>query len=603
MCPFYDIISHMNYKSKDLKEMASAVRAWALYAIRTAASGHIGIVLGAADVVTVVFANFLRRGRDRFVMSAGHGSALLYSVLKLAGYDIGDMESFRKVGGLPGHPEYGIDGVDATTGPLGQGVGNAVGMALAAKVKNTDSRVYCLCSDGDLMEGVAQESIAFAGRYKLNNLVLLWDDNGVSIDGDAQTDMDVPARMTAAGWRVMSVDGHDFAQIGRALDVAKRSDVPVFIQCVTQIGQGASVAGTNKAHGFGVSDSELMQLVQKFISPCGDNLWRNVAMEQLPVVGTDVDCRLPHAVLSDVPEKISTRELSGMYLNSLIQAGADIIGGSADLGGSTNVRVSASRDIAANDFSGNYINFGVREGAMAAILNGMALSGMRVFGSTFLVFSDYMRPAMRLSALMGVPVVYVLTHDSVAVGEDGPTHQPIEQLPSLRMIPNMNVFRPCNGAEVIYAWRRALTEKARPSCIVLSRQKFKQYATPLGADLARGAYVIRPANSARVRATIIATGGEVPLAIAVAEKLGNGIQVVSMPSVADFRAQSPEYKQQILRGFVIAIEAAASAPWFEFADAVVGIDRFGLSGDADAVCSALGFGVDAIVADIESKLK
>ena len=592
----------MNYKSKDLKEMASAVRAWALYAIRTAASGHIGIVLGAADVVTVVFANFLRRGRDRFVMSAGHGSALLYSVLKLAGYDIGDMESFRKVGGLPGHPEYGIDGVDATTGPLGQGVGNAVGMALAAKVKNTDSRVYCLCSDGDLMEGVAQESIAFAGRYKLNNLVLLWDDNGVSIDGDAQTDMDVPARMTAAGWRVMSVDGHDFAQIGRALDVAKRSDVPVFIQCVTQIGQGASVAGTNKAHGFGVSDSELMQLVQKFISPCGDNLWRNVAMEQLPVVGTDVDYRLPHAVLSDVPEKISTRELSGMYLNSLIQAGADIVGGSADLGGSTNVRVSASRDIAANDFSGNYINFGVREGAMAAILNGMALSGMRVFGSTFLVFSDYMRPAMRLSALMGVPVVYVLTHDSVAVGEDGPTHQPIEQLPSLRMIPNMNVFRPCNGTEVIYAWRRALTEKARPSCIVLSRQKFKQYATPLGADLARGAYVIRPANSARVRATIIATGGEVPLAIAVAEKLGNGVQVVSMPSVADFRAQSPEYKQQILRGFVIAIEAAASAPWFEFADAVVGIDRFGLSGDADAVCSALGFDVDAIVADIKGKL-
>ncbi len=593
----------MNYKSKDLKEMASAVRAWALYAIRTAASGHIGIVLGAADVVTVVFANFLRRGRDRFVMSAGHGSALLYSVLKLAGYDIGDMESFRKVGGLPGHPEYGIDGVDATTGPLGQGVGNAVGMALAAKVKNTDSRVYCLCSDGDLMEGVAQESIAFAGRYKLNNLVLLWDDNGVSIDGDAQTDMDVPSRMTAAGWRVMSVDGHDFAQIGRALDVAKRSDVPVFIQCVTQIGQGASVAGTNKAHGFGVSDSELMQLVQKFISPCGDNLWRNVAMEQLPVVGTDVDYRLPHAVLSDVPEKISTRELSGMYLNSLIQAGADVVGGSADLGGSTNVRVSASRDIVANDFSGNYINFGVREGAMAAILNGMALSGMRVFGSTFLVFSDYMRPAMRLSALMGVPVVYVLTHDSVAVGEDGPTHQPIEQLPSLRMIPNMNVFRPCNGTEVIYAWRRALTEKARPSCIVLSRQKFKQYATPLGADLARGAYVIRPANSARVRATIIATGGEVPLAIAVAEKLGNGVQVVSMPSVADFRAQSPEYKQQILRGFVIAIEAAASAPWFEFADAVVGIDRFGLSGDADAVCSALGFDVDAIVADIESKLK
>ena len=220
----------MKYISKDLKDMASAVRAWALYAIRTAASGHVGIVLGAADVVTVVFANFLRRGRDRFVMSAGHGSALLYSVLKLAGYNIGDMESFRKIGGLPGHPEYGIDGADATTGPLGQGVGNAVGMAMAAKIQNTDSRVYCLCSDGDLMEGVAQESIAFAGRYKLNNLVLLWDDNGVSIDGVAQTDIDVPARMVAAGWRVMSVDGHDLAQINRALENATKSDRPVFVQ-------------------------------------------------------------------------------------------------------------------------------------------------------------------------------------------------------------------------------------------------------------------------------------------------------------------------------------------------------------------------------------
>ena len=358
----------MKYISKDLKDMASAVRAWAMYAIRTAASGHVGIVLGAADVVTVVFANFLRRGRDRFVMSAGHGSALLYSVLKLAGYNIGDMESFRKIGGLPGHPEYGIDGVDATTGPLGQGVGNAVGMAMAAKIQNTDSRVYCLCSDGDLMEGVAQESIAFAGRYKLNNLVLLWDDNGVSIDGVAQTDIDVPARMVAAGWRVMSVDGHDLAQINRVLENAKKSDLPVFVQCKTQIGRDSSVAGTRKAHGLAINDSELMQLVQKFISPCGDNLWRNVAMENLAVVSGNEQYNLPHAVLGDVPEKISTRELSGMYLGALLGAGADIIGGSADLGDSTNVHVSGARDINANDFVGNYINFGVREGAMAAIL-------------------------------------------------------------------------------------------------------------------------------------------------------------------------------------------------------------------------------------------
>ncbi len=593
----------MNYNSKDLKEMANSVRAWALHAIRNAGSGHIGVVLGAADIITVVYANFLRRGRDRFVMSAGHGSALLYSVLKLVGYNVGDMETFRKIGGLPGHPEYGIDGVEATTGPLGQGVGNAVGMALAEKINKTDARVYCLCSDGDLMEGVAQEAIALAGRYKLNNLVLLWDDNGISIDGRALTDVDVPARMVAAGWKVLSVDGHDYVRINRALENAKKSDVPVFVQCKTEIGQGTSVAGTSKAHGFGVGDAELMQLVQKFISVCGDELWRNVAMEQLPVVSGETKYELPHVALPAVADKISTRELSGLYLDALLRAGGNVIGGSADLGGSTGVHVDEMHDVAANDFSGNYINFGVREGAMAAILNGMALSGLRVFGSTFLVFSDYMRPAMRLSALMGVPVVYVLTHDSVAVGEDGPTHQPIEQLPSLRMIPNMNVFRPCNGAEVVYAWRRALTEKARPSCIVLSRQKFKQYATPLGADLARGTYVIRPANSARVRATIIATGSEVPLAIAVAEKLGNGVQVVSMPSVADFRAQSPEYKQQILCGFVIAIEAAASAPWFEFADAVVGVDGFGMSGPGDAVYSQMGFDVDAIVRDIQSKIK
>ena len=593
----------MKYNSKDLKEMANAVRAWALYAIRLAASGHVGIVLGAADIITVVYANFLRRGRDRFVMSAGHGSALLYSVLKLAGYNVGDMASFRKIGGLPGHPEYGIDGVDATTGPLGQGIGNAVGMAMAEKINKTDARVYCLCSDGDLMEGVAQEAIAFAGRYKLNNLVLLWDDNGVSIDGVAQTDLDVPMRMAAAGWRVISVDGHDFVRINRALENAKKSDLPVFIQCKTEIGRGTCVAGTNKAHGFAVSDSELMQLVQKFLSPCGDNLWRNVAMEQIPVVSGAMKNDLPHAVLPQMPDEISTRELSGVYLESLLNAGADIVGGSADLGGSTNVRVAASRDILANDFTGNYINFGVREGAMSAILNGMALSGLRVFGSTFLVFSDYMRPGMRLSALMGVPVVYVLTHDSVAVGEDGPTHQPIEQLPSLRMIPNMNVFRPCNGVEVMYAWRRAMTEKKRPSCIVLSRQKIKQIPTPLGANLDCGAYIIKNAQTARVRATILATGAEVPLAMAVAEKLGGGVQVVSVLSVADFRAQKPEYKQQILRGFVVAIEAAASAPWFEFADAVVGLDQFGMSGDGNAVYSELGFNVDAIVADIANKIK
>lgn len=593
----------MAYNSKDLKEMASAVRAWAMYALRMAHSGHVGIVLGAADIVSVIYANFLRRGRDRFVLSAGHGSALLYAVLKLSGYKVGDLRDFRKLGGLPGHPEYGIDGVDATTGPLGQGVGNAVGMALAEKMNRTDARVYCLCSDGDLMEGVAQESIGFAGRYGLNNLILLWDDNGVSIDGVAQTDIDIPARMKAAGWNVISIDGNDFVSINRALMAAQKSNMPVFVQSKTQIGLGSTLVGSNKAHGFALNDSEMMQLVQRYLSPRGEEMWEQVRLKNVPVVSGHIDDKLPNVTMPVVGTAISTRELSGICLSELIRNGVNVVGGSADLGSSTSVKSKLSRPISANDFSGNYINFGVREHAMGAIMNGMALSGMRVFGSTFLVFSDYMRPSIRLAALSGLPVVYVFTHDSVAVGEDGPTHQPIEQLPSLRLIPNLNVFRPCNVNEVLYAWQRALSEKKRPSCIVLSRQTIKQIETPLGADVARGAYVIWPAIATRVRATIIATGSEVPLAVMVAQRLGTAVQVVSMPSVADFRLQDDEYKQKILMGTVVAIEAAASAPWFEFADAVIGIDRFGMSGAGDAVYSEMGFDIDTIVGDIKSKIK
>lgn len=591
----------MAYNSKDLKEMANSVRAYALHTLRMAASGHVGIVLGCAGIITTIYANFLRRGRDRFVLSAGHGSALLYAALKLAGYDVGDLNHFRKVGGLPGHPEYGIDGVDATTGPLGQGVANAVGMALAEKTNKTDSRVYCLCSDGDLMEGIAAEAISFAGQYRLNNLVLLWADNGLSIDGRALTDVDVPARMAAAGWQIMVADGDDFVGLNRALNNAKKSRVPVFVQCKTVLGQGSSLAGMPKAHGFALSDSELKDLIQKNVSRAGDELWATVAARA--VVSGGAESILPVVSLSNVPNSISTRELSGVYLNELLKAGAKIVGGSADLGGSTNVHVASSRDITADDFSGNYIHYGVREHAMAGIMNGMAACGLRVYGSTFLAFSDYMRPSIRIAAISGLPVVYVLTHDSVAVGEDGPTHQPVEQLPSLRLVPNLNVFRPCNGAELVYSWRRALTEKNRPSAIVLSRQKIYQIPTPLGADLARGAYVIKYAGAKRVRATILATGSEVPLAIRVAEKLDVSVQVVSVLSVADFRMQDMEYKRKILQGFVVAIEAAASAPWFEFADAVVGIDRFGLSGNGDDVYNGLGFNADIIADDIKDKIK
>ncbi len=594
----------MRFDAKDLREMSNSVRAHALNAVRCAGSGHVGIILGASDIITTLYANFIRRGQDKFILSAGHGSAMLYAVLKLSGYDIGDLDSFRKLGGLPGHPEFGIPGVWATTGPLGQGVGNAVGMALAAKIQGSDEIIYCLCSDGDLSEGVASESIALAGRYKLDNLVLLWDDNGISIDGNALTDTNVAMRMRAAGWGIFRADGNDFNQINRALAAAPGHSAPAFIQCKTVLGRNSSLAGTPAAHGFSVPDSELMQLIEKYISPTGDSLWESVAHD----APAKYVLNLPDVNAADIPvpdlgANASTRELSGVFLQSLVASGVRLVGGSADLGHSTSVKTDASIDIKPPEFRGNYINYGVREHSMAAIMNGMAAAGLRPYGSTFLAFSDYMRPAIRLSALSRLPVIYVFTHDSVAVGSDGPTHQPVEQLPSLRLIPNLNVLRPCNGAEVAYAWRTAVSENSCPSAVILSRQKFRQIATPNGADISRGAYIIYPAKSRRVRATIIATGSEVPLAVDVAKKLGDWVQVVSMPSVSTFKSQNAKYKRQILSGFVVAIEAAATAPWFEFADAVVGIDSFGVSGAGDDVYAHFGFDKDAIARDILDKLK
>lgn len=597
----------MKYDSKDLQEMASAVRSAALKSIISARSGHVGIVLGAADVVTDIFANFLRRGTDRFVLSAGHGSALLYSVLSLAGYELPSLDSFRKIGGLPGHPEFGIPGVFATTGPLGQGIGNAAGLALAEKIQKTDGRVFCLCSDGDLMEGVAQEAISFAGRYKLNNLIVVWDDNGVSIDGAAQTDIDVPARMLAAGWRVITTDGHDFGDITRALNAAMHGKAPVFIQAKTVIGRGSSAAGTSRAHGLGLDMAELDKLAADLWSERGMDLWSEFASESANAADAMPAWSAPDlsniSITWDMDTDAATRELSGIFLSRLMEENSNLIVGSADLGGSTNVKNAAVRDIMPGEFVGNYINYGVREHAMGAIMNGMAAAGLRPAGSTFLVFSDYMRPSIRLAALSGLPVIYVFTHDSVAVGEDGPTHQPIEQLPSLRLMPNLNVFRPCNGPEIAAAWTFALSDTARPSCIILSRQKVHQIATPADADLSRGAYIIRPARGGRVRATLIATGTEVPLAVATAEKMGAGVQVVSMPCVSMFRAQSDAFKKEILRGYVVAIEAAAAAPWFEFADAVVGIDEFGASGDGAAVYEKYGFDADVIARQIEKNIK
>lgn len=593
----------MKFDSKQLREMSGSVKAAALRAVVDAKSGHVGIVLGASDVVTTIFANHLRHGTDEFVLSAGHGSAMLYSVLKLAGYKIPDLDTFRKYDGLPGHPEYGIDGVAATTGPLGQGVGNAVGYALAKKIQNKDGRVYCLCSDGDLMEGVAGESIAFAGRHKLNNLILLWDDNGISIDGVAQTDLDIPARMIAAGFQVFAVDGHDFADINYAIDLAQKSSYPTFIRCRTTIGAGSSAAGMAVAHGLELPANDGGILAEQLSSAAGKKLWARIASKHKEIAPNKFPKRNYH--LDDTPRDTvaSTRDLSGKIIGELLGQEPLLVGGSADLATNVKVRVNSHRDITAIDFGGNFINYGVREHAMGAIMNGLTMSGLRAYGGTFLVFSDYMRAAIRLAALSGIPTIFVFSHDSVAVGEDGPTHQPVEQLGSLRLIPNINVLRPCNMEEVAWSWKTALAAHDRPSAIILSRQKFEQIKTPDTSKIERGGYIIRSANTVKPRVTLIATGSEVPLAVAVAEKLGRAVQVVSMPSVEIFRGQPDDYKKKILAGHVVAIEAGSSAPWFEFADAVVGLDRFGASGPGGEVYKNLGFDADAIANDISKKVK
>ena len=495
---------------------------------------------------------------------------------------------------------YEIDGVDATTGPLGQGAGNAVGVALAQKIRGLRARTYCLVSDGDLMEGVSFESFALAGRLKLNNLIVLWDDNKLSIDGVAQTDVDVRSRMRSMGWNVMSIRGDDLDAIEHALGRAEKSELPVFIQCKNVLGRGSSLANNARAHGLALSETELLSLIAKNTNQDGAKLWHVVAtrprgrrIKSVPIV--------PRVKLPKTPDKISTRELSGIYLDLLMKDGADLVTGSADLADNTRVKTSVSRDITANDFDGNYINYGVREHAMAAIMNGLCVGGVRPVGATFLVFSDYMKPAIRIAAMSGLPVIYVFSHDSICVGEDGPTHQPVEQLPSLRLIPNLSVYRPCNMAEVAYAWDSAIRDIEHPSAIILSRQKFKQIATPRDCDLSRGAYVIYKA-AGRVKTTLVATGSEVPLAVEIASRFKH-IQVVSMPNFNVFQNQDNAYKNKILRGCVVVIEAASPGPWFEIADAVIGIDKFGASGDADSVYREYGFDVKKIIAEIRQYIK
>ncbi|MBX9926134.1 MAG: transketolase [Hyphomicrobiaceae bacterium] len=646
----------------DYAAMANAIRALAMDAVEAAKSGHPGMPMGMADVATVLFAEALTfdptnpdwPDRDRFVLSAGHGSMLLYALLHLTGYpgmDIDQLKRFRQLGSMTaGHPEYGhAAGIETTTGPLGQGLANAVGMAIAERLLAAragddlvDHRTYVIAGDGCLMEGISQEAISLAGHLKLGRLIVLFDDNGITIDGktDLSTSEDQLARFKASGWNTLAIDGHDTAAISAALATAKAdASKPWLIACKTVIGYGAPTkAGTSGIHGSALGAAEIEGARAKlgwshapFEIPAEiKRAWEATATRgktartawearfakapaaakaALGAIDADemtVAIAAAKAQFLADPAKRATRAWSQLTLEHLIPAVPQMIGGSADLTGSNGTKTKHHAAITAANFAANYMNYGIREHGMAAAMNGMALHGGVVpYGGTFLVFSDYCRPAIRLSALMGVGVVYVMTHDSIGVGEDGPTHQPVEHLASLRSIPNVLVLRPADAIETAEAWEIALTHRDRPSVLALTRDAVATVRTAANATenlSARGAYIAREPKAAR-DVTLIATGSEVGIAIEAAEALaaeGIAAAVVSMPSFELFRDQDESYQTAVIGdGPVIAIEAGVESGWHEWLlpeDRFIGMAGFGASAPAKQLYAHFGITADAVVA-------
>lgn len=642
-------------------EVVKTIRLLSADAVEKANSGHPGLPMGAAAMAFVLWKDFLKGSatdphwadRDRFVLSAGHGSALLYSLLHLFGYEVTmeDLKKFRQVGSLtPGHPEFDVTpGVETTTGPLGQGFGNAVGMAIAemrlAEEFNTqdfnlvDHYTYVLAGDGDLMEGVSAEAASLAGHLKLGKLIVLYDDNGITIDGGTEIAFteDVLKRFEAYGWQVSRIeDGNDHKAIHDALHVAKLdTSKPSLIAVRTTIGYGSpNKAGKSAAHGAPLGADELA--MTKAHMEADPEAFFQVSEEIYAYMGEIIDRReidrfmweeKVEAYILKYPEKAeawkrwfdyelmqdnfdteaffkrfdkadATRSHGGEAMNALVELAPNLMGGSADLNSSTKTLLKGKGDFSRMQRGGANINFGVREHAMAAILNGMALhGGLRVFGSTFLVFADYMKPAMRLSALMGLPVVYVFTHDSIAVGEDGPTHQPIEHLLMLRSIPNMFVYRPADGIETAASWVEILKRVEGPSALILTRQKVGSLGVR-DVQVDRGAYVVLPEMGAQPEVILMATGSEVELAVAAAEKLraaGKDPRVVSLPCVEQFLEQSPAYIEKVLPKAVekrVSIEMGRTLGWERFVGLnglSIGIDRFGESGPGEVVMAHFGF--------------
>ena len=648
------------------KQMANAIRFLAADMIEKAKSGHPGMPLGIADVATMLFSKYIKVDpqnpkwfdRDRFVLSAGHASSLLYSLFYLLGYkdiDINDIKNFRQLEAkTAGHPEYGhLQGIDMTTGPLGQGISTAVGMALAEKIISSkfgtdvcDHYTYVIMGDGCLMEGISEEAISLAGHWRLNKLIAFWDNNNVTIDGNVSvaSSTDQIARFKANGWNTISIDGHNYCQIDRAIKKAQKSNRPTLIACKTTIGYGApNKCNSPKCHGSPLGADELALMrknlnwtAEPFSVP-SDILknWRDAGKRNNGLV-KDWEARakskgkefldtisgklpkgwekelnkLKQEAIKEKPN-VATRKASNMCLETIVPALSNIIGGSADLAGPNMVITKTSKTITANDYNGNNIEYGVREHAMGAIMNGLALhGGLLPFGGTFLVFSDYLRPSMRLASLMGLHTIYVMTHDSIGVGEDGPTHQPIEHLASFRAMPNMLTFRPCDIIETAEAWELAITQSQTPSILALSRQNLPLLRQDAKENKsAKGGYIIAGDINKR-QATIIATGSEVSLAVDAYNKLkeeGVNVAVVSMPCTELFDSQDIKYQEEILGNKPrIAVEAASKFGWEKYVGLngdIIGMDGFGASAPGAELYKYFGITVDEVVDAVKEALK
>ena len=646
------------------QDLANAIRALSMDAVQAAKCGHPGMPMGMADIAQVLWKKHLKYNpnnpewfdRDRFVLSNGHGSMLLYSLLHLTGFDLpmAELKAFRQLGSkTPGHPECDVTpGVETTTGPLGQGIANAVGMAMAEKILAKkfnkkdidliDHYTYVFCGDGCLMEGISHEVCSFAGTQKLNKLIMLYDDNEISIDGRVEgwfTD-DTPGRFESYGWKVIrEIDGHNFESIDQALKEAKSSDKPTLICCKTEIGKGSpNMAGSADTHGAALGDDEIALTRENinwphepfFIPEDIYNEWdhkgigQNIEdqwLEKLKEYAKDhkseaqeferlVTGDLPiefESTISDLIKKFETdetdyasRKCSGICLDGLGPVMPELIGGSADLTPSNNTQWKGAEQLS-SDGTGNYINYGVREFGMSAIMNGLVLhGGIRPYAGTFLTFLDYARNAVRMSALMKLPVVYVYTHDSIGVGEDGPTHQPVEHISMLRATPGINTWRPCDGVETAYAWKHALESKDLPTALILSRQNLPPQSRNDSGLIDKGGYVLLEAEDEDL--VIIATGSEVELAINSAELLqaeGIKVKVVSIPCTELFDSQSEEYKLQVLGTKPkVAIEAGSKDFWYKYlnaGDEVIGLDCFGESAPLKDLLEHFGFTNEKVV--------